>query len=109
MNYTTPEDTYDLPFIWVFDASQLVDGQDYPNQIVYLQGGYGDFILRRVVGIRRILNPATGQVQVRDNEGNYIQSAPVFATSQDDLCILPELRYQELGGIRFDLGKVLKP
>lgn len=107
--YSTPPGTYDLPFTWVYDATGLTDGLAYPNQYVYLQGGYGDFILRRVVGLSRILDPTTGQYQIRDNYNNYIEQVPLFGGSADDLGIAPELFYQELGAIKFDLGTILKP
>ena len=49
--YTPPRGAYDQPFTWVFDATALTDGRDALNQFVYIQGGWGDFILRRVVGV----------------------------------------------------------
>ena len=58
-NYSPPPGYFDLPFTWVYDASQLTNGLPYPNQYVYLQGGYGDFVLRRIVGLSRILDPST--------------------------------------------------
>jgi len=107
--YSPPPGFYDLPFTWVYDASQLTNGIAYPNQYVYLQGGYGDFILRRVVGLSRILVNPAGAVpstyQIQDNGGSYIESLPVFAGTADDLAIVPELRYQETGAIKFDLGE----
>ena len=107
--YTPPDGFYDLPFTWVYDASQLTNGVAYPNQYVYLQGGYGDFILRRVVGLSRILVNPAGAVpstyQIQDNGGSYIESDPVLAATADDLAIVPELRYQETGAIKFDLGE----
>lgn len=107
--YNTPPGTYDMPFTWCYDASGLTNGLAYPNQYVYLQGGYGDFILRRIVGLSRILNPTTGQYQIRDNDNNYIEQVPLFGVSADDLGIAPELRYQELGAIKFDLGVIDLP
>jgi hypothetical protein len=107
--YSTPPGTYDMPFTWCYDASALTDGTAYPNQYVYLQGGYGDFILRRIVGLSRILDPTTGQYQIRDNYNNYIEQAPLFGVSADDIGLAPELRYQELGAIKFDLGTILRP
>jgi hypothetical protein len=107
--YTPPEGYYDLPFIWTYNASALTPGTAYPNQYVYLQGGYGDFILRRIVGLNRVLNPTTGQYQIRDNANNYIEEFPVYGTSADDIAIAPELRYQETGAIKFDLGIIDLP
>jgi hypothetical protein len=107
--YTPPPGSYDLPFTWCYDASALTDGNQYPNQQVYLQGGYGDFILRRIVGLSRILDPTTGVYQIKDNAGAYIEQVPIFGASADDLGIAPELRYDETGAIRFDLGTILRP
>jgi hypothetical protein len=36
------------PFTWLFDASGLTDGNTYRNLFISLQGGYGDFLLRRI-------------------------------------------------------------
>jgi hypothetical protein len=109
MLYTPPEGYYDLPFIWTYNASKLTNGLAYPNQYVYLQGGYGDFIMRRVLGLSRVLNPSTGQYQIRDNANNYIEELPVYGVSADDIGIAPELRYQETGAIKFDLGIIDLP
>jgi hypothetical protein len=108
--YKTPEGTYDLPFTWTFDASALTNGSSPLNQTVYIQKQAGDFILRRVVGLTRILDPATGLYQLRDRNGEYIEQVPILSTtSADDLAILPELEYQATGAIRFDLQNILKP
>jgi hypothetical protein len=107
--YSPPPGFYDLPFIWTYDASKLTAGLAYQNQYVYLQGGYGDFILRRVLGLSRILNPATGQYQIRDNDNNNIEQFPVFGVSADDIGLAPELRYQETGAVKFDLGIIALP
>lgn len=108
--YSSPPGTYDLPFTWGFnDIAQMTNGNDYLNQLVYIKGGYGKFVLRRIVGLNRVLNPTTGQYQIRDGMSNNIEAVPVFAPSADDIGILPELIYPEQGGIRFDLYKVLKP
>ena len=106
--YTPPDGYYDLPFTWAYDASALTPGTAYPNQLVYLQGGYGDFVLRRLVGLSRILS-GSSTYQIRDRTGNYIESIPVIGASADDIGYAPELVYPELGGIRFDLGPVTIP
>lgn len=107
--YTPPPGTYDLPFTWAFDASALMDGQSYLNNLVYIKGGYGEFVMRRIVGLSRILNPTTGQYQIRDGMLNNIEQAPLFGSSADQNAILPELIYPEQGGIRFDLFNLLRP
>ena len=108
MSYTPPQGYYDLPFTWVYDASGLTDGASYPNQYVYLQGGYGDFVLRRLVGIDRVLNPATGLFQIRDRFNAPTVSALVQSQNVTDQAILPELFYPETGAIKFDLYNILR-
>ncbi len=108
--YTPPPGFYDLPFTWTYDASQLTDGNDYQNQFIYLLGGYGDFMLRRIVGLSQILNPATGQYQIRKRDsGEYIQSERTYAANAFQNYYCPEIPYRELGNIRFDLYKILRP
>lgn len=107
--YQPPPGFYDLPFTWVYDANSLTDGLDYFNQFIYLLGGYGDFILRRVVGLNRILrDDGTGLFQIRDGDGDFMQSAPTVAVSADQMIIAPEAYYKEQRAIRFDLQKILK-
>jgi hypothetical protein len=109
--YQTPPGTYDLPFSWIYDAAGLTTGLSYPNQQVYIQGGYGDFILRRIVGLS-LLEPnagnlaASGAYQIQDRSGNYISNFPIAGGQADDLGICPEMRYPETGQIKFDLGPV---
>ena len=107
--YTPPSGYYDLPFTWAFDCSVLSNGVDYLNNLVYIKGGYGDFVLRRIVGLSRVLNGTTGQYQIRDGSSNNIESAPVFGVSADDIGLAPELVYPNTGGIRFDLYDILLP
>jgi hypothetical protein len=107
--YTPPQGFYDLPFTWCYDASGLTPGVPYPNQYVYLKGGYGDFIMRRVLGMSRIMNPTTGQYQIYDNSSNPLHAFPVFGASADDIGMAPETRYMETGAIKFDLNNVTLP
>lgn len=107
--YTPPPGTYDLPFTWVFDASRLTDGNTYRNLFVSLQGGYGDFLLRRIVGLSRCLASATGQFQIHDRgQRDYLQSNPENSQNADDLGFPVEAFYPELGAIKFDLYDILR-
>ena len=107
--YTPPPGTYDLPFSWVFDASQLTDGNTYRNLFISLQGGYGDFLLRRIVGLSRCLASATGQFQIHDRgQRDYLQSNPENSQNADDLGLPVEAFYPELGAIKFDLYDILR-
>ena len=109
--YITPPGTYDLPFTWAFDASAFADGSNAPNSSIYLQGGYGDFQLRRIVGMNRFLaGDGTGKFQIqRASKGSYLQSDPVQALNTPELPITPEESYLETGKIRFDLYGISKP
>jgi hypothetical protein len=106
--YTPPDGYYDQPFIWIYDASGLQDGQNALNQYVYIQAPLGDFILRRIAGIKGVVNPSGGQYQIKDKDGAYIEASPEYVTEDDDIMIIPELRYPETGFIGFDLYDVLR-
>ena len=106
--YSPPEGFYDLPFTYVYDGTGLVDGSNAAKQFVYIEGGLGDFILRRVVGLDTVINPVGGQFQIEDDFLRYIQSDPCFVNGGGELVIAPETRYRETGAIRFDLYNVLR-
>lgn len=122
--YTPPEHFYDNPMLYVYDAAALTDGQNYPNQFVNCRPGSGDFTVRRSVGWNRVLSnvsagtpPATGQFQMRDGQGRYLQSLPVnvgtggqntLSAASSQLVTLPETSYPQTGAIRFDLFNILR-
>jgi hypothetical protein len=118
--YTPPEGFVDAPFAWVYDLNNpngqnvpLTNGQNYPNQFISIDSGWGDFILRRIAGLDRALNnAASGQYQIRDMIGRYLQSLPTCvglggpvqpSQSTAQIAIVPEVPYKELSQIRFDL------
>jgi hypothetical protein len=107
LEYTTPEGYYDEPFIFVYDASSLLNGMTAMNQSVPMDPAVGTFILRRVVGIRSVVNPVRGQIQIQDALLRYFQSFPVYASGTDELAVIPEQKYEPTGAIRFDLYDVL--
>src|SRR5271166_6375179 len=123
--YSPPPGYYDLPFTWVYDASALTDGQNFLNQQVKIFAGYGDFILRRIVGLDRVLSNAAavpgqvnppGQFHIRDARGRYLQQFPQYINvggpgatqNARDIAIVPESMYRENTGINFDLYDVLR-
>jgi FG-GAP repeat len=108
--YRPPEGYYDVPFTWIFDASQLTDGVNALNQFVYIKAGYGDFICRRIVGLASVLNPTTGKFQIKDRYERPIESDPKFVTAPgtDDELLIREIDYPETSNIRFDLYNVLR-
>ena len=115
--YTPPPGYYDLPFTWIYDAAALTNGNNYPNQFVYILGGYGRFIMRRVVGLDRVLanGAAPGSYQIKDASGNYIEASPILTNAGVnpgvvgvDIPISPEIEYPETGKVNFDLFKILR-
>jgi hypothetical protein len=106
--YTPPAGYYDQFFIWIYDASGLTDGQNALNQFVYIQAPLGDFVLRRIAGLAGVVNPDGGQYQIKDKDGAYIEADPTYVVAEDDMMIVPELKYPETGAIGFDLYDVLR-
>jgi hypothetical protein len=118
--YAPPAGYSDYPFTYIYDPLNpngtqvpLVNGNNYPNQFIAIDSGYGDFILRRVMGLDTILsNTASGQYRIRRMNDAYIESLPIcvgtggagtLASNSAQIAILPELFYKELSQIRFDL------
>ena len=106
--YTPPPGFVDLPYSWAFDASALTNGADYINLLTYIKGGYGDFVMRRVVGLNRILDP-TGTYQLQDRNLAGLSQIPIIAASADDIGIVPELLYKEQDSIRMNIANVALP
>jgi hypothetical protein len=107
--YEPPDGYEDLPFIWVYDATALTNGTNALNQFVYIKGGWGDFIMRRVVGIASVVNPVGGSFQLRDSQKRNMSSEPIqIGTVGDDLAFPNEVYYPETSIIQFDLYDVLK-
>jgi hypothetical protein len=109
--YTPPSGYFDLPYTYAFSAANLVNGNNYLNQYVYIQGGYGDFAVRRIVGMNRILaGGGTGLFQImRASQGVYQSSAPIQAPNTPETAAVPEEWYPELGQIGFDLYGINLP
>lgn len=120
--YSPPKGTYDMPYSWIYNlGSTPPDNSDLLNQFVYIQGGYGDFVLRRVVGMSRVLEAysggfpvSAGRYRLYDRDKNALSSVPLYAWSnangvnEQDFGICPEELYPETGNIRFDLYDILR-
>ena len=125
--YTPPLGFYDQPFYYVFDAQSLTDGALAYNQFVNMIPGIGDFVLRRIVGLDRVLQnvnsavspapPNSGQYQFRDNNGAYLSASPIYqgaggpgteSANTSDLAVIPEIWYPDKGSVRFDLLRILR-
>jgi hypothetical protein len=109
--YQAPPGYFDQPFIYTFDADNLVgggvipNGQDVRNAGITTYSG-ADFILRRVAGIDRVCT----QFQLRDvlarllfDANSGVQSAGFY-----DFPLNPEFLYPAAAGITFDLLNVQK-
>jgi hypothetical protein len=109
--YAPPPGYYDLPFTWAFDASIFANGSTQKGNSIYLLGGYGDFLLRRIVGLDRILaKDGTGMYRIsRASRNVYMSSDPVQAPNCPELAIVPGELYPETGTLYFDLYGILKP
>ena len=117
--YEPPPGYYDAPFSWVFDGSQLTDGANSINNALPIYAGYGDFVLRRVVGLNNVLQSGfgggtAGQYQIRDKSGNYMQSVPqsigrfLGILDRSDLAMSRDVFYPENSSIIFDLYDVFR-
>ena len=109
--YQAPPGYFDQPFIYTYDADQLVGGGSIPNgqdvrlaNIITHSGA--DFILRRVAGQDRVCT----QFQLRD-----VMARLIFDTTQgvstagfNDFALIPELLFPAASGITFDLLNVQK-
>jgi hypothetical protein len=107
--YSAPDGYEDYPFTWAYDGTILTDGQNALNQFVYIQGGWGDFIMRRCAGLGSVVNPAGGSFLLRDSQNRPLASDPVLIGSvNDDLMFPNEVPYRETTKISFDLYNVLR-
>lgn len=124
--YEPPAGYYDLPFMWVFDASALTDGSNAQNLSVPIYAGYGDFVLRRIVGMDRVLSSAPsvpgqvnppGQFHLRDAIGRYLQQLPQYVgtggagsaiQNARDIAMSRDILYPENTQINFDLFDVAR-
>lgn len=109
--YQPPTGYYDQPFYYIFDGSQLTDGQDAPNLSVQLDPGIGDFILRRSVGWDNVVNVTSGgKYLLKDWSRNPLAGAPLFVNNHglpfDDNLYPREQFYPATGKIPFDLYAV---
>lgn len=100
--YQAPIGTFDQPFIYVFDANAITDGQDRRRVAITTFTG-SDFIMRRVAGIDRVCT----EFQLRDVLSRLIFDGNVN-TAYRDFPLIPELLYPGGDGISFDLINVAK-
>lgn len=121
--YSPPPGSYDLPYSWIYNlGSTPPDGSDLLNQFVYIQGGMGDFVLRRIVGLSRVLEPygmggppvTAGQYRIYDRNRTPLQGSPIYGwmnnggNTEQDIGVVPEEFFPGTGNIRFDLYRILR-
>ena len=114
-SYQTPPGKIDVPYVYVFDASQLTDGATYNNLGVVIDHD-SEFILRRVVGLDLVLNPnATGAFLGRYQDQMKMQQSPIRpgllldgTTRSGMLPVLPEGVFKPASKIGFELHGVLR-
>lgn len=117
--YSPPPGNYDLPYSWIYNlGSTPPDGSDLLNQFVYVQGGQGDFVMRRIVGLSRVLEPyagappvTAGQYRIYDRNRTPMQASPLYGwmnanNVEQDIGIVPEVFYPATGRIGFDLYRI---
>lgn len=108
--YAPPDGYEDFPFLYVFDGAAvgLVNGSTSLNNFIYIQSGWGDFIMRRCVGMAAVVNPSGGSFQIRDSQNRPLSSEPILIGNVDDDLAFPvEVPYPETTKISFDLYDVL--
>ncbi len=106
--YSSPPNTWDTPYIFVWNAIGFTPGSTLKNQTVYIDRPGGDFVLRRIAGFHNVLAP-TGQYQVHMPGGwDYIHGDPEFISpGSDEITIIPEILIKETSNIKFDLYNLL--
>jgi len=106
--YRTPQGCHDVPFIYLFNGNDLVNGNDYVNQLSVKLDADSEFLLRRIAGASSV-----GELfGYRNNSGSYAVKPPISTVGQQsDLSVVPEKIYggqQSAGVIRFDILSVAK-
>lgn len=100
IDYRTPEGFADSPFLYVFDAQSLTDGQTARNLTVQLDGD-GQFLLRRVLG----LSLCAGAIRLFDSKD--IARTKSFVKVGNDWPIAPEIPFNSISSrIAFELQNV---
>ena len=119
--YSPPSGSYDMPYSWIYNLGATPpDGSDLLNQFVYIQGGQGDFVMRRIVGLSRVLEPygmggppvTAGRYRIYDRNNTPLQASPLYGwmsgggNTEQDIGIVPEEFYKATGRIGFDLYRI---
>jgi hypothetical protein len=103
--YEVPRGCHDVPFIYLFDANDLVNGQDYISRLSQRVDGDAQFILRRIAGASSVAD----FFSYRNASSSYVWTPPMaVAGQQADIGIPGGKLYPPSGQIRFDLLNVAK-
>lgn len=101
-----PDQSYvDRPWVYVFDASALTNGQGYAGlTIPVLQDS--DFVLRKISGARTV---SAGTFIYRRNQVSlFSHPISVGAVAGQDWPVVPELIFSAASNIEFDLTNIQK-
>lgn len=101
--YRTPQGCHDVPFIYLFDGNDLVNGSNQVGRLNIKLDADSEFILRRIAGVSSVAQ----FFSYRKNSGGYVWTPPAAVSGQQaDIGVPFELTYgglQGAGQIRFDL------
>jgi len=102
--YASPVGTYDQPYIYVYDADDLPDGQDRLRANIQTYSG-ADFVCRRIAGHNRVATAAQFYDVMRRElfDGNFNTAG----LAEFGVCG-PEMIFPSASGIQFDLIPVAK-
>lgn len=94
----------DRPWVYVFDASALTNGQNYAGlSIPVLQDS--DFVLRKISGVRLV---ASTFIYRRNQVSLFAKPISTVGAAGQDWPVVPELIFSAASSIEFDLTNVQK-
>ncbi len=108
--YVTPPGKYDVPFVYVYDATSLTDGLNYQDIQIPMQGD-SDFILRHIAGVDTVIDTAAngGRFNYKNASLSYANGNPTTGICfPKNWPVLPEKIYKFNESIWIDLYKVLR-
>ena len=110
--YRSPEGTLDVPFVYVFDASGITDGQSQVQNLPVQLQGDSKFVLRHIAGVNLCVDTAAngGKFNFRNPSGSYAAGNPSSGIIVgQNWPVVPEKVYTESNAaIFFDLYQTLR-
>lgn len=114
LDYKTPDGFVDLPYAFVFDATNLTNGLNYQNVAVPIQGDFDSFILRHIAGVPLCVSSVNsslvgGRFNYRNANSSYaLGNASIGAIFPANWPVVPEKVYPIGSSIAIDLYSVSK-